>query len=156
MLAYSMYLILLWADIRSRLNHHWFSWSITDVKDCTCSRVAVLSSWPNVPVSPGQSRFRARCPGVPKGHFRDAFMSRFAESRPNRGKGHHLWQWNRLQSVLNAVARLVYSAQRSKRVSPLLFSVISTDRVPQRIKYSVIGYHWSNCSLHQCYFSHSF
>jgi len=37
------------------------------------------------------SRFRARCPGVPKGYVRDAFMSRFAESCPGWDRGHHLW-----------------------------------------------------------------
>jgi len=50
------------------------------------------ASWPYVPVRPGQSRFRALCPGVPKGNVRDAIiMSMFAESRPSLNRGHHLW-----------------------------------------------------------------
>jgi len=96
--------------------------------------VGSRASWPNVPVGPRQSRFRARCPGIPKGYVRDAFMSRFAESRPGRYRGHHLWQLNRLQSVLNAVARLVYSARRSEHVSPLLPD-LHRIRVPQRIEF---------------------
>jgi len=60
------------------------------------------SSWPNVPVWPGQSRFRVRCPGVPKGYVRDAFMSRFAESCPGRDREHHLWL-SRFHCFINAI-----------------------------------------------------
>jgi len=60
------------------------------------------TSWPNVPVWPGQSRFRARCPGVLKGYVRDAFMSRFTESRTRWDRGHHLWL-SSFQYFINAI-----------------------------------------------------
>ena len=43
-------------------------------------------------------------------------------------------QLNRLQSVLNAAARLVYSARRSEHVSPLLRD-LHWLRVPERIEF---------------------
>jgi len=43
-------------------------------------------------------------------------------------------QLNRLQSVLNAAARLVYSARRSEHVSPLLYE-LHWLRVPERIEF---------------------
>ena len=42
--------------------------------------------------------------------------------------------WTRLQSVLNAAARLVFSARRSERITPLLRDLHSL-RVPERIRF---------------------
>ena len=54
-------------------------------------------------------------------------------------------QLNRLQSVLNAAARLVYSARRSEHVSPLLRD-LHWLRVPQRIEFrlTVLSYRCLN------------
>src|SRR5664279_2228840 len=54
-------------------------------------------------------------------------------------------QLNRLQSVLNAAARLVYSARKSEHVSPLLRE-LHWLRVPQRIEFrlAVLAYRCLN------------
>jgi len=54
-------------------------------------------------------------------------------------------QLNRLQAVLNAAARLVYSARKSEHVSPLLRD-LHWLRVPQRIEFrlAVLGYRCLN------------
>ena len=54
-------------------------------------------------------------------------------------------QLNRLQSVLNAAARLVYSARRNEHVSPLLRD-LHWLRVPQRIEFrlAVLSYRCLN------------
>ena len=44
------------------------------------------------------------------------------------------WQLDRLQSVLNSAARLIYSARRSEHISPLLRD-LHWLRVPQRIEF---------------------
>jgi len=64
--------------------------------------IAVSASWPNVPVWPGQSRFRARYPGVPKGYVRDTVRSRFAESRTGGDRERHLWLFS-FQYFINAI-----------------------------------------------------
>jgi hypothetical protein len=52
------------------------------------------------------------------------------------------WQLDRLQSVLNAAARLIHSARRSEHVSPLLRD-LHWLQVPQRIEFrlAVVVYH---------------
>ena len=52
-------------------------------------------------------------------------------------------QLNRLQSVLNAAARLIYSARKSEHVSPLLRQ-LHWLRVPQRIKFR-LAVHVHHC-----------
>ena len=56
-------------------------------------------------------------------------------------------QLNRLQSLLNAAARLVYSARRNEHVSPLLRG-LHWLRVPQRIEFrlAVLVYRCLNCT----------
>jgi len=52
-------------------------------------------------------------------------------------------QLNRLQSVINSAAHLVYSARRSEHVSPLLRE-LHWLRVPERICLAVLVYHCMN------------
>jgi len=79
--------VIVWICLFKLLNrlkavHYCWNWELL-------SKILHVSTprWPNVPVWPGQSQFRARCPGVPKGYVRDAFMSRFEESHPGRDVG---------------------------------------------------------------------
>jgi len=59
-------------------------------------------------------------------------------------------QLNRLQSVLSAAARLVYSARRTEHVSPLLHE-LHWLKVPQRIEFrlSVLAYRCLNSTAPQ-------